>query len=67
MDVVVFGAAGSTGRLLCRDALAAGHQVRAVSRRSDPLGLPPSEQLVQVRADAVSGVGVAAAIKGADA
>ncbi len=67
MDVVVFGAAGSTGRLICRDALAAGHQVRAVSRRLDPLGLPPSERLIQVRADAVSGVGVAAAIKGSDA
>lgn len=67
MDVVVFGAAGSTGQLICRDALAAGHRVRAVSRRSDPLALPSSEQLVQVRADAVSGEGVAAALKGVDA
>ncbi|WP_083282903.1 NAD(P)H-binding protein [Humibacillus sp. DSM 29435] len=67
VDVVVFGAAGPTGRLICRDALVAGHRVRAVSRRSDPLGLPGSAQLVQVRADAVSGAGVAAAIDGADA
>jgi len=67
MDVVVFGAAGSTGQLICRDALAAGHRVRAVSRRSDPLALPSSEQLVQVRADAVSGEGVAAALEGVDA
>lgn len=67
MDVVVFGAAGSTGRLICRDAVAAGHRVRAVSRRSDPLALPTSEQLVQVRADAVSGEGVVAALEGVDA
>lgn len=67
MDVVVFGAAGSTERLICRDALAAGHRVRAVSRRSDPLALPSSEKLVQIRADAVSGEGVEVALEGVDA
>ena len=32
MRIVVFGANGATGRLLTRQALAAGHQVAAVTR-----------------------------------
>lgn len=65
--VTVFGAAGPTGLQVCLIALAAGHRVRAVSRRADPLPLPPSANLVQVRADALSGQGVAEAVAGADA
>ncbi|MEC5150538.1 NAD(P)H-binding protein [Cryobacterium sp. GrIS_2_6] len=67
MEVVVFGAAGPTGHLVCGEALAVGYRVRAVSRRLDPLPLPRSGRLVQVSADAVSGVGVPAAVEGADA
>jgi nucleoside-diphosphate-sugar epimerase len=67
MDVVVFGAAGATGLLTCRQALAAGHRVRAVSRRPDALPLPSNERLVQVRADVVTGSGVRTAVAGADA
>nr|WP_280720436.1 NAD(P)H-binding protein [Kocuria sp. JC486] len=65
--VTVFGAAGPTGLLVCLTALAAGHRVRAVSRRDDPLPLPGSDRLVQVRADAVTGTGVENAVTGADA
>jgi uncharacterized protein YbjT (DUF2867 family) len=35
MRIVVFGANGSTGRLLVSQALAAGHEVTAVTRRPD--------------------------------
>jgi nucleoside-diphosphate-sugar epimerase len=67
MNVVVFGATGATGLLLCRQALAAGHTVRAVSRRDSPLPLGARGAFSQVRADAVSGVGVADAVADADA
>jgi nucleoside-diphosphate-sugar epimerase len=67
VDVTVFGAAGPTGIWICREALRAGHRLRAVSRRTDPLPIPLSAQLTQVRADAVSGAGVPDAVAGADA
>ena len=67
MDVTVFGAAGPTGSWICREALRAGHRVRAVSRRTDPLPFPSAAQLSQVCADVVSGAGVLDAIDGADA
>jgi putative NADH-flavin reductase len=67
MDITVFGAAGSTGVWICREALRVGHRVRAVSRRTDPIALPPTAALTQVCADAASGIGVREAIDGADA
>ncbi|BDB43337.1 MULTISPECIES: NAD(P)-dependent oxidoreductase [Mycobacterium] len=67
MDVTVFGAAGPTGVWICREALRAGHRVRAVSRRPDPLPDLSSTQLTQVKADAISGAGVPEAVEGADA
>lgn len=67
MDVTVFGAAGPTGIWICREALRAGHRVRAVSRRTDPLPIPPAVQLTQACADVVSGAGVDDAVEGADA
>lgn len=67
MDVTVFGAAGPTGIWICREALRAGHRVRAVSRRPDPLPELASDRLTQVQADAISGAGVQDAIAGADA
>lgn len=67
MRVTIFGAAGLTGLWACRLALDAGHSVVAVSRRADPLPLPPDENLRQVRADAQSGIGVPEAVDGADA
>lgn len=67
MDVTVFGAAGPTGIWVCREALRAGHRVRAISRRIDPLPDLSSGQLIQVWADAVTGAGVPEAVEGADA
>lgn len=67
MDVVVFGAAGPTGLWVCREALAAGHRVRAVSRRADPLPLPEAEGLTVVRADVTGDGEVRTALDGADA
>lgn len=67
MDVVVFGAAGPTGLWVCREALAAGHRVRAVSRRADPLPLPADEKLTVVRADVGIREQVQDAVEGAEA
>lgn len=67
MDVTIVGAAGPTGLWVVREALRAGHTVRAVSRRPDPLPLPPHPHLSQIRADAVTGEGVEEAMTGADA
>ena len=50
MKIVIFGANGATGRLLTAQALAAGHQVAAVTRR--PGGFPIThERLSVVEAD----------------
>lgn len=67
MRVTILGAAGPTGLWTVREALRAGHTVRAVSRRSDPLPLPPDPHLTQVRADAETGEGIDEAVAGADA
>ncbi|MDH6245542.1 hypothetical protein [Mycobacterium sp. OTB74] len=57
MDITVLGAAGRTGVWICREALRAGHRVRTVSRRTDPIALPATAALTQVCADALHGVG----------
>ena len=50
MRIVIFGANGATGRLLSGQALAAGHDVAAVTRR--PAGFPIThERLTVVPAD----------------
>ena len=65
MRLVVFGANGATGRLLTRQALAAGHQVVAVSRR--PSDLPIThERLSVVEADVHDAQAVDRAVEGAD-
>jgi len=46
MRIVVFGANGATGRLLTRQALAAGHPVAAVTRR--PAGFPVTHARLSV-------------------
>ncbi|GAA5185922.1 SDR family oxidoreductase [Rugosimonospora acidiphila] len=66
MRLVVFGANGSTGRLLVRLALAAGHDVVAVTRQ--PAGFPlRGDRLVVEGADVHDGDAVARAVRGADA
>lgn len=48
MRIVVFGATGGTGQEAVAQALAAGHQVTAVVRRSDALPERPDLQIVVV-------------------
>lgn len=64
MRVVVFGAAGRTGRLAVAKALGHGHQVRAFQHTSS-LEIE-SEHLVKVRGDVLAFDTVNAAISGAD-
>jgi putative NADH-flavin reductase len=65
MRIVVFGANGATGRLLARQALAAGHQVAAVTRR--PAEFPVThEGLSVVEADVHDAKAVDRAVEGAD-
>lgn len=67
MDITVFGATGPTGLLVCKQTLAAGHSVRAVSRRVDRLPLPRHDDLEQVLADPGTGDGIDKALDGAQA
>jgi putative NADH-flavin reductase len=65
MRVVVFGAAGRTGRLVVAKALGHGHQVRAFEH-SASLDLD-AENLVRVRGDVMNFDTVCSAVAGADA
>jgi nucleoside-diphosphate-sugar epimerase len=66
MRIVIFGANGRTGRLLTEQALAAGHDVTAVTRR--PLGFPIThDRLDVVGADVHDPQAVDQAVAGADA
>lgn len=65
MRIAVFGANGPTGRHLTEQALAAGHEVVAVTRR--PGSLPARPGLTVAVADATDPVAVSAAIDGTDA
>jgi len=66
MRIVVFGANGPTGRLLVSHALAAGHQVIAVTRRPDKF---PQQHpnLTVARADVLDASAVEGVVSGADA
>lgn len=65
MRIAVFGANGPTGRHLTDQALAAGHEVVAVTRRPGSLSTRPG--LSVAVADATDPVAVDAAIRGTDA
>ncbi|MEV0374309.1 NAD(P)H-binding protein [Streptomyces sp. NPDC050636] len=65
MRIAVFGANGPTGRHLTDQALAAGHEVVAVTRR--PGSLPERPGLAVAVADATDPAAVDAAIGGTDA
>ncbi|MEV8591721.1 NAD(P)H-binding protein [Streptomyces sp. NPDC052012] len=65
MRIAVFGANGPTGRHLTGQALAAGHEVVAVTRR--PGALPERPGLTVAVADATDPAAVDAAIAGTDA
>ncbi|MBR1216298.1 NAD(P)-binding oxidoreductase [Bradyrhizobium sp. JYMT SZCCT0180] len=66
MNVVVFGATGSTGRLVVESALSAGHVVTAFVRdiKRMPLTHP---KLRIVKGDAMDPASVASAVQGTDA
>jgi nucleoside-diphosphate-sugar epimerase len=65
MRIVIFGANGQTGRLLTGQALAAGHDVVAVTRR--PAGFPVThDRLAVVEADVQDAPAVDRAVDGAD-
>jgi putative NADH-flavin reductase len=66
MKLVVFGANGGTGRLLTRQALAAGHHVDAATRHPDAFPLT-HERLSVVRADVHREDEVMKVVDGADA
>jgi putative NADH-flavin reductase len=66
MRITVFGANGATGRLLTGQALAAGHEVTAVTRQ--PAGFPVThEQLTVAEADVQDAQAVSQAVEGAGA
>ena len=65
MRIVIFGASGQTGRLLAEQALAAGHDVAAVTRRL--AGFPVThDRLAVVEADVHDGPAVDRVAGGAD-
>ncbi|MCT2593867.1 NAD(P)H-binding protein [Streptomyces sp. N2-109] len=66
MRIAVFGANGPTGRLLTGQALAAGHQVAAVTRQPDAFPLH-HDRLEVVGADVLDAVAVDAVVDGRDA
>jgi putative NADH-flavin reductase len=65
MRTVVFGATGPTGRQLTAQALAAGHEVTAVTRR--PGAVEPRPGLTVVTADVADSPAVDRAVAGSDA
>ena len=65
MRVVVFGANGPTGCQLTSQALAAGHDVTAVTRH--PEQIPPRGRLAVAGADVTDAQAVDAAVAGSDA
>ena len=66
MKLILFGASGPTGLELCRQALAAGHQVTAAVRRPDDFPLR-KDALAVLRADVTDGSSLAPVIADADA
>ena len=66
MNVVVFGATGSTGRLVVESALSAGHFVTAFVRDPKRMHLTQPHLRI-VKGDAMDPVSVASAVQGADA
>ena len=68
MNIAVFGANGPTGQLLCLQALAAGHHVKAASRRADAFAVAyPNFQPVRADVASSAATGVRAAVQGCEA
>jgi putative NADH-flavin reductase len=67
MELTIFGASGATGTCLTKQALAAGHEVRAVVRDPARLPVPGSPRLRVVTADLMDPAAISPAVAGADA
>ena len=65
MKIVIFGANGATGRLLTGQALAAGRDVAAVTRRPADFQIH-HERLTVIATDVLDARAVDAAVEGAD-
>lgn len=63
--IALFGASGRTGHHVLEQALAAGHTVRALSRRAD--ALEPNDRLTVIVGDALDAAAVRDTVRGADA
>lgn len=66
MKIVIFGAAGATGRIVVERALAQGHEVTAFDRHTEPLTIR-DPKLTLVQGDIFNPSQVEAAIAGRDA
>lgn len=66
MRIAAFGATGRTGRPLCKQVLARGHEVVAHTRSPEKLPFA-DDRLTVVEGDAYTGTGVAEAIEGTNA
>ena len=66
MKIVIFGAAGATGRIVVERALAEGHEVTAFDRHTAPLTLH-HPKLILIQGDIFNPSQVEAAIVGQDA
>lgn len=66
MKIALFGANGGTGRVLAAQALAAGHEVTAVTRHPETFGLD-HERLRVASGDAMDAASASAATAGHDA
>jgi uncharacterized protein YbjT (DUF2867 family) len=66
MNIVVFGATGSTGRLVVESALSAGHLVTAFVREPKRMPLAHAHLRI-VKGDVMDPASVAPAVEGADA
>ncbi|HEY6284905.1 MAG TPA: NAD(P)H-binding protein, partial [Ktedonobacteraceae bacterium] len=66
MKIVIFGAAGATGRIVVERALAQGHEVTAFDRHTAPLTIQ-HPKLTLIQGDIFNSSQVEAAIVGQDA
>lgn len=66
MNIILFGATGSIGKLVLKQALEAGHQVTAFARNIDKIEIK-HERLVKVQGNVLDAAAVSAVIPGHDA
>lgn len=65
MKIALFGAGGTIGSRIAREAVSRGHQVTAVARKPEQL-TPPASGIQVVQGDVLDPASVAAAVAGSD-